>query len=123
MSNKKEYVRIQSNITINVTAGLQLEDVTNPDAHVADRLKVNPLWPKTKILIKAGVGVYPAYIAEWNTVKLLQKDKYLTIGEYCDGPENDEERVIKEKLDLEMKDVDEKVNKKKKQDLADIAGE
>ena len=37
----------------------------------------------------------------------MQKDKYLTIGEYCDGPENDEERVIKEKLDLEMKDVDE----------------
>ena len=123
MANKKEFVTIHSKITINVTAGLQLEDVTNPDAHVADRLKVNPLWPKTKVLIKEGVGVYPAYIAEWNTVKLLQKDKYLTIGEYLDTAEA-EVVATKEKLDLEMKDVEEKTGKKKKEvNLAEIAGE
>lgn len=73
-------VQIHSNVTIRVTTGLQNQDVTNPDAHIPDRLKVNPEWPKYQVLIRAGQGSYPAEIAEWPSVKALAADKILTIG-------------------------------------------
>lgn len=79
-----KFVRIQSTCTIEVTAGLQLQDVTNPDAHIGDRLKINPLWPKLTMLIREGVGLYPVEILEWNTVKALADSKILTIGEQVD---------------------------------------
>ena len=44
-----KFVQIQSDVTIRVTTGLQNKDVTNPDAHVPDRLKVNPEWPKHQL--------------------------------------------------------------------------
>lgn len=84
-------VQIQSNITVKVTAGLQCQDVTNPDAHVADRLKVAPLWPKHTILIRQGAHNYPAEIKEWPTVKALAKDKVLTIGQEFDSETLSEE--------------------------------
>lgn len=74
-------VQIQSSTTIRVTTGLQNKDVTNPDAHVPDRLKVNPLWPKHMVLIKAGVGLYPVEIKDWPSVKKLAEDKIITIGQ------------------------------------------
>lgn len=73
-------VQIHSNITIRVTTGLQNQDVTNVDAHIPDRLKVNPEWPKHQVLIRAGQGIYPAEIVEWPSVKALAADKILTIG-------------------------------------------
>ncbi len=73
-------VQIHSNITIRVTTGLQNQDVTNADAHIPDRLKVNPEWPKHQVLIRAGQGIYPAEIVEWPSVKALAADKILTIG-------------------------------------------
>ena len=73
-------VQIHSNVTIRVTTGLQNQDVTNVDAHIPDRLKVNPEWPKHQVLIRAGQGTYPAEIAEWPSVKALVADKILTIG-------------------------------------------
>lgn len=84
----KDYVYIQSTISIMVTAGLQYDDVTNPDAHIPDRLKVNPVWPKLRIMIKAGRHVYPKLVTEWPTVKALVKDGILTIGEEVDSPDN-----------------------------------
>lgn len=77
-------VQIHSNVTIRVTTGLQNQDVTNPDAHIPDRLKVNPEWPKYQVLIRAGQGMYPAEIAEWPSVKALVADKILTIGAISD---------------------------------------
>ena len=84
MEKRKPYVMIQSNITIQVTAGLQNEDVTNPDAHVADRLKISPSWPRATVLIVEGQHIYPSEIIDWNTVQNLQKDKVLTIGAFVD---------------------------------------
>ena len=72
---EKQFVRIQSDETINVTMGLSYNDVTNPDAHIPDRLKVQPSWASTTVLIKKGTGFYPAYIAEWSTVQRLVQDK------------------------------------------------
>lgn len=115
MSQTKQYVRIQSSMTINVTSGLQAKDVTNADAHIPDRLKVNPAWPKATCLILAGAGVYPACVAEWPAVKALAKDKVLTIGEYLDNAETPEQEVLKQKVETGVKDV------KKATSLADIA--
>lgn len=89
---EKEYVYIQSTMNIVVTAGLQNEDVTNPDAHIPDRLKVNPIWPKLKMMIKSGRHTYPKFITEWFTVKSLVKDGVLTIGE--ESTTCDDEKVV-----------------------------
>lgn len=88
-------VQIQSSITIRVTCGLQNKDVTNPDAHVPDRLKVNPEWPKHQVLIRKGIKKYPAEIKAWPSVQALAKDKILTIadlGEVDMDTLDDEER-------------------------------
>lgn len=77
-------VQIHSNITIRVTTGLQNKDVTNVDAHIPDRLKVNPEWPTCQVLIRSGQGIYPAEIVEWPSVKALAADKILTIGAISD---------------------------------------
>ena len=88
-------VQIQSSITIRVTCGLQNKDVTNPDAHVPDRFKVNPEWPKHQVLIRKGIKKYPAEIKTWPSVQALAKDKILTIADLGDIETNeldDEER-------------------------------
>lgn len=84
MKNTKKYVKIQSSVTIQVTAGLQYLDMTDPKAAIPNKLKVQPLWSKSKIKIKQGTAWYPAYITEWNTVKALNKDGVITIGEFAD---------------------------------------
>ena len=94
----KEYVRIQSTTTIIVTKGLEHEDVTNIDAHVPDRLKVNPTWPLTSVLIKEGTNMYPSEIVEWNSVKALERAKIITIGSY--EAETTDEFAIKQKQEL-----------------------
>lgn len=72
-------IRIQSKVTITVTAGLQYKDMTNPDAHVPDRLKVSAEWTKNTVQILEGVGEYPEEIISWPSVKALIKDKILTV--------------------------------------------
>lgn len=136
----KKYVRIQSERPIQVTCGLQNKDVTNPDAHVADRLKISPSWPRCSVMILKGAHLYPSEIVEWPTVQALVKDKIITIGEYTDELENGEEKVAdtKEKLTRELEAqgitkkkketkkeeiVEEIVEEKKTTKLADIAGE
>ena len=106
-SNTKAYVRIQSSRNIRVTMGLNCQDVTNPDAHIPDRLKINPLWPKLSVLIKQGAGWYPSEVASWSTVKALVDDDILTIDELSDIADDS---VIAEKQEL-VKKI-EKIEKK-----------
>jgi len=106
----KEYVYIQSSISIVVTAGLQYDNVTNPDAHVPDRLKVNPLWPKLRMMLKKGQHIYPSLITEWASVKALEKDGIITIGAYVDAPEDEAMKTAT----TDLKDELAKVNKKQK---------
>lgn len=122
-----KFVQIQSDVTIRVTTGLQNKDVTNPDAHVPDRLKINPEWPKYQVLIKQGAHKYPAEIAEWPTVKALAKDKIITIGSVSELDEsemNDTEKamfntVSEATKEFRMQSVDETkvVEKKTKKSL------
>lgn len=117
-----KFVTIHSSLTITVTPGLQNLDVTNPDAHVPDRLKVSPQWPRATVQIVKGVGKYPAEIAEWNTVKSLAKKKILTIGEITEDADAETE---KKAVDLErnLGEIEPKKKTKKEKTLADVAGE
>lgn len=119
-------VRIQSTITITVTPGLQCKDVTNPDAHVPDRLKVSPLWPKATVMIRKGTGFYPAEIVEWPTVQCLEKDKILTIGNIVESDDADKIEEVR-KLDAELEAIDNEAThgkrRRKSETLADIASE
>jgi len=124
MANTKKFVIIQSTMNITVTPGLQHQNVTNPDAHIPDRLKISSEWPRAMVDIHKGVGTYPAYIAEWNTVKCLVRDEVLTIGDFIDTADSETE-AKKAKLDKELKDIEEKTNPKKVKNinLDEIAGE
>lgn len=110
-------IRIQSTKTIKVTCGLQHMDVTNPDAHIPDRLKVSAEWPKCMVLIRQGVGEYPSEIKEWPTVQALLRDKILTIGEEFDAV-SDEQKKDVEKFEQEKKSI-----KKKEKKLAELTEE
>lgn len=119
-----KFVRIQSEKTINVTAGLQHQDVTNPDAHIPDRLKISPSWPKLTVLIKRGAHWYPAEIAEWNTVKALANDKILTIGETSDNCDDNEVVAKSEELKRNTEEVEQSTRRgRKNQSLADIVAD
>lgn len=109
----KNYVRIQSEIDITVTAGLMNEDLSNPNSHVGDRLKINSLWPKLTIDIKKGTHWYPSEISTWSTVQNLHKEKKLTVAEFSDTC-TDEPEVEKTKAELKMSitEVEKKLNKK-----------
>ena len=131
---EKAYVRIHSQKTIQVTCGLQNKDVTNPDAHVPDRLKVSPQWPRCSVIISEGSHLYPSEIASWNTVKALERDKIITIGGYTneiDDEEDKDVKTMKETLVNNMqtqgimsdKTKDVKDTKSEGKKLADIAGE
>ncbi|MCI6090656.1 MAG: hypothetical protein MR695_08835 [Solobacterium sp.] len=110
---KSNTVRIQSSMTITVTSGLQCNDVTNKDAHIPDRLKVAPEWPKYSIQIMQGVGDYPAEIAKWNTVKALVEAGVMTISESTN--EAKEEDVAKvESLNAKKEEKQGKRGKKGK---------
>lgn len=126
MKITKPYVRIQSDKTIRVTAGLQNVDVTNPDAHVADRLKISPMWPKSMVIIEAGAHVYPSEIIEWPTVQALAKDKVLTIGQFVDSPEDkaeEQKQLLEENKDIIAPKTEYRNKDDKAARLADIAGD
>ena len=120
-----KFVRIQSTVTINVTPGLQNIDVTNEDAHIPDRLKVNALWMKATVLIKEGVGTYPAFIKDWHSVQALAKAGVLTIGaEVDDGDEK-----LAQTLERSINDINEEstetyvkqVRRRSKKSLEEVA--
>lgn len=138
MKNEKKFIRIESKMNITVTTELQHMNVSEPDAHVPDRLRIAPQWQNTTVDIKQGTGYYPSYIKNWNSVQVLSKAKVLTLGEEvdeCEGQEQVEE--IKKELDRKLEQVKEKSNgfisekeereakikKVNKVNLADIAGE
>lgn len=125
-----KFVQIQSSVTIRVTTGLQNKDVTNPDAHIADRLKVNPEWPKHQVLIKVGAHRYPAEIVEWPSVKALATDKILTIGSIEEVDESNLDELEQKDLntvseatkEFKMPNVEQKRSNKKTLTLNDLAG-
>ena len=129
----KDYVQIQSEVTIEVNPGLLNQNMTKEDSDIADRLKINPIWPKFGILIKKGQHVYPSEVASWHSVKMLVKNRLATIGLYVDTAPT-EVMAMKKKLEntyrqygLAKPEVEEKKFTKAKKDtlesLEDIINE
>lgn len=111
----KDYVTIQSNVTIMVTGGLQYKDLTNKDSQLPNRMKVACEWPKLNVLIKQGQHIYPSEIVEWPTVQALQKDGVLTIGAYIDNPNDVEIEKLKETVVEVSKEINTKPKRVKKE--------
>jgi len=133
----KDYVQIQSDVTIEVNPGLLNQNMTKEDSDIADRLKINPIWPKFGILVKKGQHIYPSEVADWHSVKMLVKNKLATIGQYLDSAPS-EVVAMKKKLENaykqygiakpeEEKEVEEKASTKAKKEnlesLEDIVDE
>lgn len=134
-----KFVTIHSEETIRVTAGLDYIDATNMESRKDDFKNIKQNWSKVYMLILKGKHVYPAEIAEWPTVKALEKDKVLTVSFEIDETDVDpnelgaaKQREIdlnegKEDQQLEVKQNEEYVEKKRKTkkvadiNLADIA--
>jgi hypothetical protein len=89
MIQNQMYLKIQSNINVNVTGGLKHLDMTDSTAAVGDKLKVQPLWAKEIVRIAPGASYYPAEIKNWKTVQALAKDRIITLGEEVDTLPND----------------------------------
>lgn len=93
----KKYVQIQSDIDINVTAGLNMKNMTKVNSDIPNRLTVMPTWPRLTVLIKQGAHLYPSVITEWNTVKALARNKLITIGTDTDDAGGDQELLSVER--------------------------
>lgn len=102
---KQSYVRVQSSMTIRVTSGLQYQDFTKKDSDIPNRMKVAPRWQDCMCLIKQGQHVYPAEIVEWNSVKALQQNGILTIGEFIDSTDEEEAVEAKKQISNTMKSL------------------
>ena len=80
----KKFIRIQSDRNINVNAGLRNINMSNADAHVANRLNIAQAWTGTRVLIKKDVAYYPAVLKEWPAVKKLEELHIISFGEETD---------------------------------------
>lgn len=101
---EKKFVKIQSDITIKVTSGLQFSDYTDVNQPVPNRKNVKPRWTKGTCLIKKGQHWYPSVIATWNSVKALEKGGKLSIGGYGDTADEETEKLAEE-LAKGMKEI------------------
>ena len=121
----KKYVKIQSQRNIQVTGGLEYLDLTDPKQAIPNKLKIQPLWSKEKIKLKAGSAWYPSYITEWATVKALNNDGVITIGEFADTlPDNvsdeEKEEVIRHEQKLKEAKMEIERQKASTKKLKDI---
>lgn len=129
---KGDFVQITSMMDITVTPGLQFTDFTRKESDLPNRLRVGVEWTKAPVLVRKGVGVYPAIITTWPTVKALVENKVFSITEVVDEKDiTSEVRAEKAKLDRvepELKRAEAAEKKAKKTrgsapSLDDIAGE
>lgn len=118
-----KYVKISSTIEITVTCGLQYEDHTNKDAHVPDRLKVAPRWPKCNYALHVGVNYCPVELKEWRTVQALARENIITVGEEVDEipAQYSENEVQANKVVKNIAEMNSQRGRIKGLNLADIA--
>lgn len=125
MVQTQKYLKIQSNLDVNVTGGLDALDMTDVNSNIGDKLKVQALWPKTVVLIKKGVSYYPAEIKEWKTVQSLEKHGTFTIsGEVIGLPDNlSEEEIEFIKSNFEGLNEGKREVKRQKEELGKVKKE
>jgi hypothetical protein len=99
----KKFIRVTSTKNIRVTEGLSSIDMTNRDAHVADRFRVASAWTRTTVLIRKGTGTYPSAIKDWGSVKALVRDGVLTLGEESETTDDKDAQAAYDSLVREEK--------------------
>lgn len=119
-------------VTINSNRDIFVYGTDYTQNKVTDSSNMNlnsTTWLNTKILIHQGIAEYPAEIAEWKTIKCLEKAKVLTVSAPHEGTVRDEdEKAVqaKEQADIWQKQ-EAAINKRKKdvkdrlEELADLA--
>lgn len=113
-SEKQQFIKIHSDVTIMVTPGLQNKNITNKDSRLEDKLRVQPIWQNAGVLITRGEGLYPAEIAEWPAVKIFARKGIFTIDKDVNVEKQSQEKVEKAKKDaqkLEQVDLSNLANK------------
>lgn len=124
MENKEKFIQIQSKMNIGVTPGLDALDISEKDAHIPDRLKVQALWPKLTVNIKDGVGIYPEMIKNWNSVKKLAEKQIITIGKVVEEQDaNEDEKQVAKDLKINMDEVKSQLKTIKQNKLSTIVDE
>ena len=107
----KDYVKLQSNITITVSCGLQYEDHTRYDSDIPDRMNIKPSWPSLTVQIKKGTFWYPSEIMEWPVVKLYIEQGLISKNDESNTPSDvkDEDgttitvsSIVEKKADLDL---------------------
>ena len=94
-----KFIRVQSDVNIDVTPGLRYIDMTNEDAHVPDRFRVASAWIQSRISIRKGAHYYPAKIQNWGSVISLIDHGKITLGTECDEiPDEAEAKLAGEML-------------------------
>lgn len=89
-----KFIRVQSDINIDVTPGLMYIDMTNEDAHIPDRFRVASAWIQSRISIRQGAHYYPAKIKNWGSVISLVDHGQITLGTECDEIPDAEEAKL-----------------------------
>ena len=98
----KRFIRIQSTKTIMVAPGLQVINVTNKDAHIENRLKVNSVWQNARVKIMNGVAYYPSCIKDWPSVKKLADLSILSISEETNDIKDNDMRLAAEAIERKL---------------------
>lgn len=98
----KRFIRIQSTKTIMVAPGLQVINVTNKDAHIENRLKVNSVWQNARVKIMSGVAYYPSCIKDWPSVKKLADLSILSISEETNDIKDEGMKIAAEALERKL---------------------
>lgn len=94
-------ITITSTQTIIVTPDLKVRDLSDPNSMSPNKLRAVMDWNEEPVKITIGVGEYPEYIAEWKTVKALEKAKVLTVVRQPKVEKREEKRVSKSQPTLE----------------------
>lgn len=91
-----KFIVLNSNIDITVTNGLLNKDKTNYESKVGNNLNVAPLWTRTAVKIRKGKHQYPAEIADWPSVKVLEEKGIFTLSKETDEGTEEEMKMLAE---------------------------
>lgn len=127
---KYEIIRISSTRDIVVNQGVKSVDETDPVMDAQNKLKSKEFWTDTEILLTQGNGYYPKFIAEWESVKILDdlgiinvNSKVLALEDIQDEKERQAVKAIYDKVvknNIEFTKADnnvKKINEQKKEAL------
>lgn len=79
-----KFVKISASRPYRVFSGLQTKNKTSENPTNPNRLNVEALWTDNFVILKQGTWYYPAVVQTWDSVKALEKNEIITIGNEVD---------------------------------------